>query len=771
MFFSLIMIHDMYPNSVSWLHAIEQKSLDLKFRLRGSQAPKSKIIIVGGDEAAFQKFGQWPWDRGEVFSPLVRKICGYSPKAFGLDLVWSESEKTMSKRLQQELKKAIPGNALEDTLQSKSGDTLLASAIEDCGNKIVLGYTFLKNQDAGLPQAPYKERLKLLSERGQNMMSSMVRGKIAFPEYEGDRNANTLFGFNSKTGLLNIPQLVGKNTAQGFFNGESESDGNYRHAILAFHADSNFYPSLPLRMAQKANKADTPPTITLHPEIPERNQNELLQISLYTESGAQQSIPVDLQGRGTVNYRGPNYTFPNVSIAEVLSPSDTLEYTQKVPNGEVKKIRIYKSDFFKDAYVFLGITAIALYDIRPNPMDPQASGVENHANILDNLLSNDFLLAPTAETLFLVNIVTVILSILYGWTLIRFGAMWGLASTGVLAISILGFDFKYLFTQGIAFFSPVYAIQILTQYLAITVFKYKNEESEKKFIRSAFDKYVSPAIVDSMIKDPTKLKLGGDKKELSVMFTDIRSFTELAEKIDVKSLTQFLNEYLGSMTDVLQKNQGTLDKYIGDAVMGFWGAPVDNKDHAKCAVKTAVEMMQALEKLNQEFKAKYGFTVDIGIGINSGAVSVGNFGSSKVFEYTVIGDNVNLASRLEGLNKYFGTKILISETTHKLLSSGEFVTREVDTVRVKGKHTAVKVYEVVPDTAAFTALRSVLPTFNEALMLYYAKKFEKAASLFQQVLIKCPNDLMSEELLERCKRYSKAPPEGNWDGSSEMQAK
>jgi adenylate cyclase len=255
------------------------------------------------------------------------------------------------------------------------------------------------------------------------------------------------------------------------------------------------------------------------------------------------------------------------------------------------------------------------------------------------------------------------------------------------------------------------------------------------------------------------------------MFSDIRGFTELSERVDVKALTQFLNEYLGSMTEILQRNKGTLDKYIGDAVMGFWGAPVDLPDHATLAVKTTVEMVNKLDELNAEFQKKYGLTIDIGLGINSGPVSVGNFGSNKVFEYTVIGDNVNLASRLEGLNKYYGTHIIISEMTYQLLNPDEFLTREVDTVKVKGKHKPVKIYEVFPDNAAHQPLKSVLKTFNDGLMHYYARQWEQALAFFQTVLQTRDGDRPTLELITRCRHYMNNPPEADWDGSWEMHSK
>ena len=571
---------------------------------------------------------------------------------------------------------------------------------------------------------------------------------------------------------MNVSEITPPNAAQGFFNNEQDSDGNYRRATLFWNAGDYFVPSLTLRMAQKAlSPTENAPRVVIVPDAPESGKTMGLNLDLDLPGGVMRPVPIDLLGQSVVNFRGMNKTFPNVSISDVINSSDTIEYDANEVGG-VKHYKVHKSEFFKDALVLVGITADAIYDIRPRPFDGQASGVENHANILDNLLSDDFLVRPTSQMIFILFAGIFFGGLLFGYIVSKLDAMWGALFAGITIGSFVYCDQVYLFNaRNIILFGYIHVAQLICQYLSITVLKYMQEENEKKFIRSAFDKYVSPAVIDSMLKTPGALKLGGDKKELSVMFSDIRGFTELSERVDVKALTQFLNEYLGAMTDILQANRGTLDKYIGDAVMGFWGAPLDTAEHASLAVKTAVEMMIKLEELNRNFKEKYGLTIDIGIGINSGPVSVGNFGSSKVFEYTVIGDNVNLASRLEGINKYYGTHIIISEATFGLLKANEFLCREVDTVKVKGKHKPVKIYEVIPDNASHESLKNVLKTFNEALMHYYARQWEKALSLFTAVLQGRDGDKPSLELIDRCKHYMGHPPEQDWDGSWEMHSK
>ncbi|MEW6055362.1 MAG: adenylate/guanylate cyclase domain-containing protein [Bdellovibrionota bacterium] len=767
---SIIYVLD--PKYLSFVATLSQKSLDYKFHIRGNRPAASKIVIVAGDEKSFQTFGQWPFDRGKVFAPLIDNICRHNPLALGFDIVWSDQERLISENVKGALSSLLGTNAdsLNSVLRANSGDVLLAQAVERCKNRVVLGYALQRSEEQGVNKAEFNRRLQTITESGNNKLSSLMRGRVRFARDRGDAEANVRFYQVANGGLLNVPSITPQGVAQGFFNNEQDGDGNYRHGLLFFRAGDAFVSSLTLRMAQKAlDPRDSSPHVTIQP-YSDKSAEEL-KLDLVTVTGKRE-VPIDLHGLAVVNYRGPNFTFPNVSMADVISDSETIEYDVIEAGGTAKHVKTAKSELFKDALVLVGITALGLYDIRPRPLAPQASGVENHANILDNLIRGDFLTTPTPESLSWILPLMLVLSLVYGAVISRLDAKWGAVFAMASIAALLYLDQVYLFNErNTVFFGYLQAIQFLFQYLSITVLKYMREENEKKFIRSAFDKYVSPAVINSMLEDPSKLKLGGDKKELSVLFSDIRGFTELSERIDVKTLTQFLNDYLGAMTEVLQSNKGTLDKYIGDAVMGFWGAPLDLPTHASLAVKTAVEMVLKLEELNAEFQKKYGLTIDIGIGVNSGAVSVGNFGSNKVFEYTVIGDNVNLASRLESINKYYGTHIIISESTYNLLKPNEFLCREVDTVKVKGKHKPVKIYEVFPDNPTHVPLKEILNPFHVGLKHYYQQQWEQALNVFQSILRTRNNDKPTLELIERCKYYLNNPPGQQWDGSWEMHSK
>lgn len=774
-FCAITLVYHLAPSALGPLTPLLDKTVDLKFMVRGTEPAKAKIVIVAGDEKSFQKFGQWPFDRGTVFAPLLDKICSYKPKALGIDLVWTDQEKLIAPRVRDSLFSSLgPKSAeLEEAIQSASGDSAMKGALSRCGDKVVMGYALFKDERNGATGDEFNNRLKLVTASGKNTLLVRQRGQLKFPRYGReyhDPEATVLFDSVATSGQLNVSGMVPKDVAQGFFNNDMDSDGNYRKGLLFFRAGDNFVSSLALRMAQKVlSPGDGQPRLFISAQT-ESSPYEL-SLELPTTSGSMH-LPIDQFGNVLVNYRGPNFTYANVSMADILNSSESIEYVQVTPSGERVIQKTHKTEFFKDALVLMGMTAVSIYDIRPRPFDPVAAGVENHASILDNLLNNDFLIKPSAESLFTMLLSLFVLSILFGFAVSKLDAKLSAAFGATIIAGTLYFDQVVLFNNNrIVFAGLLQASQFLAQYLAITVMRYMQEESEKKFIRSAFDKYVSPEVINQMLNDPTKLKIGGDKKELTVLFSDIRGFTELSERLDVKALATFLNEYLGAMTDILQHNSGTLDKYIGDAVMGFWGAPLDNPEHARLAVKTAVEMVAKLDDLNVDFQKKYGLTIDIGIGINTGPVTVGNFGSSKVFSYTVIGDNVNLASRLEGVNKYYGTHIIVSETTFAMLKPGEFLSREVDTVKVKGKHKPVKIYEIFPDNKAHEPLKGVLEQFNEGLKHYYDRHWEQAMVSFETVLKARDKDKPSLELIERCKYYLSNPPQQDWDGSWEMHSK
>jgi adenylate cyclase len=313
-------------------------------------------------------------------------------------------------------------------------------------------------------------------------------------------------------------------------------------------------------------------------------------------------------------------------------------------------------------------------------------------------------------------------------------------------------------------------LTMIAIYFGVTIYRYVTEEREKKKIRGAFQYYLTASVINEMLKDPTKLKLGGDKKDLSVLFSDIRGFTTISEKLTPEELVHLLNEYLTAMTDVVFKYEGMLDKYMGDAIMAVFGAPLDQPDHAKRACLTALHMLSELRGLQKKWQEEGKPVLNIGVGINSGDMVVGNMGSEMRFDYTVMGDMVNLGSRLEGINKEYGSNIIFSEFTYNTVRDS-MCCRELDMVRVKGKKLPVKIYELLGEKKAESKWKEFINAFEEGLALYRAAKWDDAMAVFRKVLAIKPEDAASQLYIERCKNLKENPPQAPWDGVFTMTRK
>jgi adenylate cyclase len=307
-------------------------------------------------------------------------------------------------------------------------------------------------------------------------------------------------------------------------------------------------------------------------------------------------------------------------------------------------------------------------------------------------------------------------------------------------------------------------LNLVLTYTGITGYRYMTEEREKKKVRGAFQHYLTASVVEQMLKNPEKLRLGGEKKDLTVLFSDIRGFTSISEHMTPEALVKFLNEYLTQMTDIIFKYDGLLDKYMGDAIMAIWGAPLDQPDHAPRACYTALDMVDELRVLQGKWTADGMPRLNIGIGINAGPMVVGNMGSDRRFDYTVMGDSVNLGSRLEGLNKVYGTNIIVSEMTYERVRE-EILGRELDSVRVKGKDQPVKIYELIVRRSQASSEQKVrVEEFHAALADYRNRQWPRARQTFQAILEKQPHDGAAKLYVERCQALEKNPPPDDWDG-------
>jgi adenylate cyclase len=393
-----------------------------------------------------------------------------------------------------------------------------------------------------------------------------------------------------------------------------------------------------------------------------------------------------LQGREmTIRWSGSDKRYYELA-AVVLA-----ELAHEDPTADVDRARIAAMEAdLRGKIVLVGFTAAGLYDIRPNPLSTQAPGLELHANAIDNLLNGRFdRPAPRALMIPIIVIVAAILGLALGP--IRSQAAAGAVALGAVIIA-LGITYAAL-REGLEISGVAMSVSLALTYVAITVVKFMAEQQQTAMLRTTFGRYVSPQILDHILAHPESVRLGGDRREMTILFSDIRGFTTISEASEPEAVVEMLNEYLTRMVEILLAHGGTLDKFIGDAVMGFWNAPAADADHARHAVACAVEMVQETASLRARWETEGKAAIRIGVGVNTGEAVVGNIGAEKVFGYTVIGDAVNLASRLESKNKDYGTEIIISEFTRERIG-GAFEAVYLDEVKVKGKERAVKIFQV-----------------------------------------------------------------------------
>lgn len=573
---------------------------------------------------------------------------------------------------------------------------------------------------------------------------------------------------------MNLPQFTEKSDSYntGYFIAAQDPDGSIRRNNLILHTGSTYMPSIALKAYLVATKSNA----QIKFKYNARNfRNEVDRLEILDENGDTQfNVPVDAQGRLAINYAGRQKMFPYVSLADLLTDSPEMTYearefdkTKKIWREITKKVK--KAEFLKDKLFIFGATAIGIFDLRVTPFEENYPGVETHANVLDNLMRQDFLVTnPNEELSMLAGILG--LGIFLSIALSYLGALPGLSLVTLLLFCLTLVDKYIWFGHGTVVTIVLPLTLILTLFIFLTSYKYFTEERSKRELRGTFQKYVSPAIVEEILSDPTKIELGGRKANVTVFFSDVRGFTTISEKLDPRALSDLLNEYLTPMTDLVFKNRGTLDKYMGDAIMGFFGAPIAYSDHAKFACRCALQHIQKLRELQAEFARRGLPEIDIGIGLNTGEVSVGNMGSQTVRSYTVMGDAVNLASRLEGINKQYGTRIIISEFTYEQVRN-DFVCREVDWVRVKGKLLPVKIYELMTEGQAPEDLRGLLTPFAEGYRQYHEGQWQKALASFSDALKVKPDDQVTQLYVERCNEYLVTPPPADWDGVFVMKTK
>ena len=741
-----------------FMERLELDALDTRFRLRPAKytPPDPRIVIVDIDQKSQEGLGKWPFSRSN-FAIMLDVLREGGAKVVSFDITFDKPDQTAApvRALAEKLeKRKAAGQAIDPKLEQEvkalaaeyDADKQFGEAIQRFGNVVLGNFFFPKEELQGTDQATSNSYADLVQwySLAQNSLNPPT-GKQDFVNLMQRYEANNLLYTAT---MANIPSLLSPDNnnagTMGFFNVLPDADGVLRRSLLVVPfersgklAEAELYGSLEVQ------------TIRVYLGVPSEqltvNYNQTGIVSL--QFGDKLQVKPDSIGRLAINYRGPERTYPYYSIVDVVQ--------RKVPPGT-----------FKDKIVLVGASATGIGDLRTPPYGGITyPGVEVHANAIDNMLNHQALTRGAKQELSdLALILFFGIPVGIWMALVAPRWMWfGLSFLVPLAFIDYG-----AFLRGWWLNFSVPALTLVSNVLLVSLYRALVEEKEKRRVRTAFGQYLSPEVIRRLLRNP---KLVEPKKtEITVMFSDIRGFTTISENLDAQDLALFLNQYLSDMTGLVFENQGTLDKYIGDAVMAFWGAPFEVDDHAISACNSALKMMQRVREMQRQWQAQGKPQLDIGIGLNSGVASVGNMGSALRYGYTALGDTVNLSSRLEGLNKDYGTHIIVNETTYAATREAKFVYRELDLIRVKGKTQPVMIYELIGRSGEEGLYGSIadaqlrLDQFARGRILYRARRWEEAQRVFQIMIDKWPNDGPARTYWKRCQEYLFDEPPSGWDG-------
>jgi adenylate cyclase len=710
---------------------------DLRMRLVKPQLDP-RIVVIDIDEKSIAEVGHFPWNRKIVAQLVTQLTEHYGVAAAGFDIVFAEADNTsgyevLEQLAQREMKDVGGfGARVAAMKQQLDYDGLLAKALQD--QPVVLGYNVAEDQRKGQLPAPFFNTATL--------------------------NGRELPAITSSGYLANLDRLQAAAATGGIFTALPDPDGILRHTALLMRIGDGFYPTLSLATAAVAlqARAITPLWETNVAELSARQRASGGLDTLLMFIGQEKvpmRIPVGenlsnlIEFRGTGGPRGG--AFPYVSAADVLA-------------GRVKK------EMLAGRIVLIGTTAPGLLDLRATPVNSAYPGVEVHANMIKSILDGRFKLRPDYA-----DGVEAIQVALVGAVLALALAVLAPLPSILLAVAMAGgvFGFNYwTYTEMDWVLKMAMTLVLVGAVFVLNLaWGYFFEVRRNRGLVSRFGEYVAPELVAQMAENPEQYNMDGESRELTVMFVDVRGFTTISEGLTPKALREYINLYLTAMSaDIRSAHQGTLDKYIGDAVMAFWGAPVHFSDHARRGVATSLLMQASAKRLNQDFIARGWPELKIGIGLNSGLMHVGDMGSNIRRAYTVMGDAVNLGSRLEGITKVYGVGIAVGAATRA--AAPEFSYRELDLVRVKGKHEPVAIFEPVALSHEIdAATRHQLERWHAALAAVRAQRWEPAEQLLAELQAWSPQCRLYQLYVERVGYFRSHPPGENWDGVTTFDTK
>ena len=711
-FIALFLLQAVEKFSLPILDKIEAIASDTRLIINTSSTLDERIIIADIDEASLQHYGQWPWNRHHLAKLNKILFEYYDIRTLGYDIVFAEPTGETLAGLYDEVS--------EHSGISVSG--IQAAAFEALQDKHFSESLKYKNITLGLFFNPINtSRLNTLPEPLAELESD-INNRLGLPKPPGFTANLTVFQqAASSIGFVDNPLL--------------DSDGIFRKVPLFQSYLGRIYPSLALAVTRQALGEE-------NIDIQMVEQGPFLAIE--TVQLGHRIIPTDANGAVYIPFKGPEGSFPYLPVHDILA--------KRIPKQQLK-----------DKIVLLGTSAPGLLDLRSTPLDGSMPGVEIHANIIAGILDQSIVQKPS----YLMGL-EVIIYLLLGILLLivpqRLSPLSTLIFAMVLAAASLTFNL-WLWNMQLMFPISPSLLMILWFYIFHMSWGFFVESKHKSEITKLFGQYVPPDIVSEMAKQPEAISLEGQSREMTVLFSDVRNFTSLSENMPPKELTQLINRILTPMTEAIYRNMGTVDKYIGDAVMAFWGAPLEEKQHANKAVLSALGMQKKIQRLSKQLQKEDGPEIKIGIGINSGLMSVGNMGSKYRMAYTAMGDAVNLGARLEGLSKIYGARIVVSEHTQR--QAPNFLYRKLDKVRVKGKQEPITILEPLMrlQRADDSDIHKV-STFHKCLDHYNQLNWSRALVLLDELATH--NDPVYQTIIDiyrqRILGFQKIAPPNSWDG-------
>ena len=728
--FLLFLVHVSGLARFRLLDTVDRFSYDARILVTLPQQDDPRVVILDMDERTLAAEG-WPLTRDKWAKLITNLFDQYGARVLGFDMTFPEPDRRAAQLLDkiaaEDLADVPDIVARSETIKQKMDyDKLWAESMR--GKPIIMGIAF----NTGI---------------GSQSQVGTTAGELCAPLM--DKSAASLYAvdfWQARGYAANVPVLQQATGLCGFFdNPRQDDDGIFRRVPLVQQHEGAIYPSLALALTRLAVGN---PGLEFEFEPPDARSSLNLQAVRFGDVRA----PVDGDVAVYVPYRGNPYTYTYVSATDVI-------------NGTLKT-----PDIFRGAIVLMGTSAAGLLDFRVTPVSRVHPGVEVHASIVSGLLDGTIRQqAPYYNGMEFMLLLAVALAMAWGFS--RLSA----AGSALLTLGMMLFITAIAFGlwDGAKFIMPMgmplaFTLVLFTAHL---LYGYFIESRRVRDISKQFGEYVPPEVVAEMADKGGQISMEGEAREMTVLFSDVRGFTTVSEKLDAKELAQLMNLFLTKQTSVIQKHRGTIDKYMGDAVMAFWGAPLPDKDHALNAVIAGIEMITAVRELDAEFEKRGWPKLNIGVGLNTGKMSVGNMGSEFRRAYTVMGDAVNLGSRVEGLTKKYGVAIMVTENTRAQLP-GDWAFRELDAVRVKGKNEPVAIYEPMgPKDKLEPGLRNDLARHRGAMKLYRSQKWDEAEQEFFALQQGPRPHPVYAKFIERIMHLREEPPGANWDGAYTMDEK